>query len=147
MLKIPNIPDRSRTCNLRLRRPTLYPIELRGRNRKSWCRIRLRRKRHSLRPCGTPRFYAFSQLLPRVPYRSVPASALAFRDRQSKFDGRLQRQRTHCATGAGPIHFDTSALALLRRPRSLSNRNPASTSISRNPASTAEFVTSSLPPA
>ena len=26
-----NIPDRSRTCNLRLRRPTLYPIELRGR--------------------------------------------------------------------------------------------------------------------
>src|SRR5262249_13073837 len=27
----PSIPDRSRTCNLRLRRPTLYPIELRGR--------------------------------------------------------------------------------------------------------------------
>src|SRR5439155_17741014 len=25
-----SIPDRSRTCNLRLRRPTLYPIELRG---------------------------------------------------------------------------------------------------------------------
>ena len=25
----PNMPDRSRTCNLRLRRPTLYPIELR----------------------------------------------------------------------------------------------------------------------
>ena len=25
-----NIPGRSRTCNLRLRRPTLYPIELRG---------------------------------------------------------------------------------------------------------------------
>src|SRR5438445_4105843 len=25
-----DIPDRSRTCNLRLRRPTLYPIELRG---------------------------------------------------------------------------------------------------------------------
>ena len=25
-----NIPDRTRTCNLRLRRPTLYPIELRG---------------------------------------------------------------------------------------------------------------------
>src|SRR5437773_10152940 len=24
------IPDRGRTCNLRLRRPTLYPIELRG---------------------------------------------------------------------------------------------------------------------
>ncbi len=24
------IPDRTRTCNLRLRRPTLYPIELRG---------------------------------------------------------------------------------------------------------------------
>ncbi len=27
-----NIPDRIRTCNLRLRRPTLYPIELRGRD-------------------------------------------------------------------------------------------------------------------
>ena len=26
-----SVPDRSRTCNLRLRRPTLYPIELRGR--------------------------------------------------------------------------------------------------------------------
>src|SRR5207247_721912 len=26
------IPDRSRTCNLWLRRPTLYPIELRGRS-------------------------------------------------------------------------------------------------------------------
>ncbi len=26
-----NIPGRIRTCNLRLRRPTLYPIELRGR--------------------------------------------------------------------------------------------------------------------
>ena len=26
----PTIPDRSRTCNLWLRRPTLYPIELRG---------------------------------------------------------------------------------------------------------------------
>src|SRR5262249_8793296 len=25
------IPDRIRTCNLRLRRPTLYPVELRGR--------------------------------------------------------------------------------------------------------------------
>ena len=25
-----NIPDRIRTCNLRLRRPTLYPIGLRG---------------------------------------------------------------------------------------------------------------------
>ena len=24
------IPDKIRTCNLRLRRPTLYPIELRG---------------------------------------------------------------------------------------------------------------------
>ena len=28
-----SIPDRSRTCNLWLRRPTLYPIELRGRKR------------------------------------------------------------------------------------------------------------------
>ncbi len=27
-----NIPDRARTCNLRLRRPTLYPIGLRGRD-------------------------------------------------------------------------------------------------------------------
>src|SRR5262245_29727756 len=26
-----SIPDRIRTCNLRLRRPTFYPIELRGR--------------------------------------------------------------------------------------------------------------------
>jgi hypothetical protein len=26
-----NMPDRIRTCNLRLRRPTLYPVELRGR--------------------------------------------------------------------------------------------------------------------
>src|SRR6476469_2828071 len=30
-LRSNGIPDRSRTCNLRLRRPTLYPIELRGR--------------------------------------------------------------------------------------------------------------------
>jgi hypothetical protein len=29
-LRFSSIPDRSRTCNLRLRRPTLYPIELRG---------------------------------------------------------------------------------------------------------------------
>src|SRR5262249_3862993 len=29
-LQSSSIPDRSRTCNLRLRRPTLYPIELRG---------------------------------------------------------------------------------------------------------------------
>src|SRR5438105_6729456 len=35
-----NIPDRSRTCNLRLRRPTLYPIELRGQGaRLSTCPI------------------------------------------------------------------------------------------------------------
>jgi hypothetical protein len=31
-LRFSSIPDRSRTCNLRLRRPTLYPIELRGRS-------------------------------------------------------------------------------------------------------------------
>ena len=27
---LPIVLDKSRTCNLRLRRPTLYPIELRG---------------------------------------------------------------------------------------------------------------------
>src|SRR3954471_16699596 len=28
------MPDRTRTCNLRLRRPTLYPIELRAQDRQ-----------------------------------------------------------------------------------------------------------------
>lgn len=35
-----NVPGRARTCNLRLRRPALYPIELRGRTRQ--CRQRPR---------------------------------------------------------------------------------------------------------
>lgn len=32
------IPDRSRTCNLRLRRPTLYPVELRARKAIDDCK-------------------------------------------------------------------------------------------------------------
>ena len=32
-------PDRSRTCNLRFRRPLLYPVELRGRMQKKGLRI------------------------------------------------------------------------------------------------------------
>src|SRR5688572_8001045 len=35
--RMTSIPDRARTCNLRLRRPTLYPIGLRGREIRAAC--------------------------------------------------------------------------------------------------------------
>ena len=82
---------RTRTCYPRLRRPMLYPDELRTHARKTWSGQRDSNSRHpapkagALPDCAIPRFQVFLRLTVKLPFRRSANNTFDDKLRQAYF--------------------------------------------------------------